>query len=166
MIAGLPGVGKTSVASALAVRVNAVHLSIDAIEESILGCGLPRGRQVGVAAYEAARAMAELNLPLGRDVVVDAVNDSDEARQTWREAASATGGELRFVHLVVSDYEAHRRRLLGRDRGLVHVPEPEWRDVQSRRAEYAPWVDRHIEIDTSETPVDAVVECVIPRLAG
>jgi hypothetical protein len=40
-------------------------------EESILGCGLPASWQVGVAAYEAARAMTELNLRLGHDVVVD-----------------------------------------------------------------------------------------------
>ncbi|MEE6283131.1 AAA family ATPase [Georgenia sunbinii] len=48
MLSGLPGVGKTSTAASVAGRVDAVHLSI-------LGCGLPAGWQVGVAAYEAAR---------------------------------------------------------------------------------------------------------------
>ncbi|WP_115923773.1 AAA family ATPase [Calidifontibacter indicus] len=83
-ISGLPGVGKSSIAAAVASRDGAVHLSIDPVEESILACGLPSGWQVGVAAYEAVGAMAEQNLRLGRDVVVDAVNDSEEARQTWR----------------------------------------------------------------------------------
>jgi predicted kinase len=41
VISGLPGVGKTSVAESAAARTGAVHLSIDAVEESILACGLP-----------------------------------------------------------------------------------------------------------------------------
>lgn len=134
VIAGLPGVGKTSVATELARHLDAVHLSIDAIEEAMLGCGLPTGWQVGVAAYETARAMAELNLRSGHCVVLDAVNDSEESRQTWRRAAVATDAELRFVHLVVGDQMEHRRRLAGRDRGFVHVPEPEWSQVGARRA--------------------------------
>lgn len=71
VVSGLPGVGKTSVAEIVATRTRSVHLSIDAVEESILACGLPSGWQVGVAAYEAVRAMAEQNLLLGHDVIVD-----------------------------------------------------------------------------------------------
>lgn len=119
VISGLPGVGKTSVAASVAGRLGAVHLSIDAVEEAILGCGLKAGWQVGVAAYEAARAMADLNLRLGHDVVVDAVNDSDEARQTWRTAAAATDAGPLFVHLVVSSAREHEKRLLNRDRGFT-----------------------------------------------
>ncbi|MEW1979672.1 AAA family ATPase [Citricoccus sp. NPDC079358] len=48
VVSGLPGVGKTSVAVIVAANTGAVHLSIDAVEESILACGLPTGRQVGV----------------------------------------------------------------------------------------------------------------------
>ena len=84
VISGLPGVGKTSIAEIVAARTRSVHLSIDAVEESILASGLPRGRHVGVAAYEATRAMAEQNLRLGHDVVVDAVNDSAPARDSAR----------------------------------------------------------------------------------
>lgn len=58
VISGLPGDGKTSVAEIAAARTGSVHLSIDAVEESILACGLPPEWQVGVAAYEAALAMA------------------------------------------------------------------------------------------------------------
>src|SRR5699024_12738709 len=72
---GPPGVRKPSVAGVCPARLGSVHLSIDAVEESILACGLPAGWQTGVAAYEAARAVAEMNLRLGRSVVVDAVND-------------------------------------------------------------------------------------------
>ncbi len=165
VLSGLPGVGKTSAAALVARRVGAVHLSIDAIEESIIGCGLPASWKVGVAAYEAARVMAELNLRLGHDVVVDAVNDSDEARQTWRNAAKATDADLVFVHLVNSDPREHERRLGGRDRGFKHVAEPRWEQVQVRGAEYLPWTDEHLELDTAVLSVDDVATAVVDRVA-
>ena len=148
VLSGLPGVGKTSIAEIVAARTGSVHLSIDEVEESILACGLPRGWQVGVAAYEATRAMAEQNLRLGHDIIVDAVNDSEEARQTWRTAASRTGAHLKFVCLVIADAQEHGRRLSGRDRGLVFVGEPTWADVERRRADFAAWSDEVLEFDT------------------
>lgn len=163
LICGLPGVGKTSIAEIVAARTRSVHLSIDAVEESILACGLPSGWQVGVAAYEAARAMAEQNLRLGHDVVVDAVNDSEEARQTWRTAASRTGARLEFVHLVISDAQEHERRLAGRDRGLAYVGEPSWSDVQRRRADYAGWSDEVLEFDTTSRAADEVADILVVR---
>lgn len=84
VISGLPGVGKTTVADLVGARLGAVRLSIDPVEDALLGAGFPQGWETGVAAYEAVRAMAELNLRTGRTVVVDAVNDSEPARDTWR----------------------------------------------------------------------------------
>ena len=164
VISGLPGVGKTSVAAIAAARTGSVHLSIDAVEESILACGLPSGWQVGVAAYEAARAMAELNLRLGRSVIVDAVSDSEEARQTWRTAATRTGARIDFVHLVIPDAREHERRLSGRDRGLVYVGEPTWTDVQRRRADYAAWTDEWVEFDAGARTADESAEALTARL--
>lgn len=166
IVAGLPGVGKTTVASILAQRMDAVHLSVDDIEESLLGAGLPPGWEVGVAAYEAARAVAERNLALGHDVVVDAVNDSDAARETWRRAAQAVGGALEFVHLVASDLQEHRRRLARRDRGFDHVGEPSWDAVARRREAYEPWAHAAREYDTSELSPETVVAQLIAHLAS
>ncbi len=166
VISGLPGVGKTSVAEITAASTGSVHLSIDAVEESLLACGLPAGWEVGVAAYEAARAMAEQNLRLGHDVVVDAVNDSDEARQTWRTAASRTGARIEFVYLMISDAREHERRLRGRDRGLTHVGEPTWSDVQRRRADYAAWSDEVVEFDTAARTADEVADALAAHLGA
>lgn len=132
----------------------------------MLSCGLPGSRQVGVAAYEATRAMAELNLQLGRNVMVDAVNDSEQARQTWRTAASRTGARLDFVHLVITDERKHEQRLRSRDRGLAHVGEPAWADVQRRRADYAAWSDKVLEFDTTALTADEVARALLSRLSA
>lgn len=165
VVSGLSGVGKTSVAEIVAARTRSVHLSIDAVEESILACGLPSGWQVGVPAYEAARAMAEQNLRLGHDVVVDAVNDSEPARQTWRTAAARTGAHIEFVYLMISDSREHERRLSGRDRGLAYVGEPTWTDVQHRRADYAAWADEVLEFDTAARTADEIAGALTTRLS-
>lgn len=164
-LSGLPGVGKTSVAEIVAARTGSVHLSIDEVEESILACGLPPGWQVGVAAYEATRAMSEQNLRLGHDVVVDAVNDSEAAQPTWRTAATRTGAHIEFVHLVISDAQEHERRLSGRDRGLTHVGEPTWSDVQRRREDYAVWSHGFLEFDTAALTAEEVADVLTARLS-
>lgn len=51
--------------------------------------------------------MAELNLRLGRSAIIDAVNDSEEVRQTWRVAAARTSSRIDFVHLVAADSQEH-----------------------------------------------------------
>ena len=96
VVSGLPGTGKSALADALAAHLGVVHLSIDVAEEAMLAVGLAPNWTTGVAAYEAAGALASLNLGLGSVVVVDAVSDSEDARSTWRSAgrtrwATSTG---------------------------------------------------------------------------
>jgi predicted kinase len=156
ILSGVPGVGKSAVAAELADRLSAVHLSIDPVEDAMLGAGLPAGWQTGVAAYEVTRAAAELNLARGRVVVVDAVNDSEPARATWRTAADRTQVPLVCVLLTCSDEGEHRRRLEGRVRGFGRLAEPTWPQVVERLASYQSWEDC-VVVDTGR-PLPAVVD--------
>jgi predicted kinase len=156
VVSGLQGTGKSTVAAALAHRWTAVHLSVDQVEDAMLGAGLPHAWTTGVAAYEVVRAATEQNLALGRVVVVDAVNDSADARQTWTRAAEASGSSVRFAVLTPPEESEHRRRLERRDRGLRHLPEPRWDEVEARATEFEPWDVDCIVVDSAQ-PVDAVV---------
>ena len=62
---GLPGTGKTTVAQALATKLKATYLRIDAIEQAIKSSGIG---EVGAAGYMVANALAEANLKLGISV--------------------------------------------------------------------------------------------------
>ena len=156
VVSGLPGVGKTTLADGLGSTLRAVRVSVDLVEDALLGAGLPADWTTGVAAYEAARAVAEENLALGQTVVVDAVNDSSPARETWQRAAEATGAQLITLLLVLADLDEHRERLDGRDRGLAHVPEPDWSEVEDRAQAFEPWESPHAVLDASAAPVDVL----------
>lgn len=160
VISGLPGVGKTAVAASVAARTISVHLSVDPVEDAMLDCGLPSGWNTGVAAYEAVRTLAEQNISLGHPVVVDAVNDSEAARDTWRNAASQQGATLKLVHLTCGDPVEHRRRLEGRQRGFTRLPEPTWHQVLDRKRDYPAWNDPHLEIDTGMASVEEITDRV------
>ena len=164
-MSGLPGTGKTTVAHVLAQRLGAVHLSIDPVENAMLESGLDKGWSSGVAAYEVVRVMAQHNLMLGLPVVVDAVNDSELARDTWRRAAGETGTTVHFVLLTLPDEQEHRRRLEGRERGLSMISEPTWERVCARAETYEPWVGPCSLIDASG-PLDAVVNEVLAAVTS
>ncbi|MFA9431850.1 AAA family ATPase [Egicoccus sp. AB-alg2] len=164
VISGLPATGKTTLAAALARHARAVHLSVDTVEDAMLRCGLEHGWTTGVAAYEAVSAAARQNLSLGLTVVVDAVNDSEPARQVWRDAAASCGVELRFVLLVPPATSEHQRRLRVRQRGLDLLPEPSWRQVEARAAGYEPWPDAPLALLADE-PVETLVQRLVHELA-
>ena len=166
VISGLPGTGKTTVAERVARRVGAAHLSIDPVEDALMGAGFPPGWQTGVAAYEAVRAMAELTLRTGTSVVVDAVNDSEPARETWSRAAAAAGAEVRWFVITVADETTHARRLADRVRDFAHLAEPTWEQVQRLRRESAPWPDAVPRIETAERDVAGIVDEIAHALGA
>ena len=163
VISGLPGTGKSAVAEHVARALAAVHLSVDTIEDALLGAGLTAGWTSGVAAYEAVRAVAEQNLRIGNTVVVDAVSDSAEARSTWQCAAGATGCRLRWLVLLAPPEPEHRRRLASRVRGFQHLREPSWDDVTARAGSSAPWPAGTPQIST-DAALDVVVREALAHL--
>jgi predicted kinase len=157
VLSGLSGTGKSTVGEAVARRRRAVWLSVDEVEDALLGAGLVSDSTAGVAAYEAVAAAAADNLRLGHVVIVDAVNDSEPARDTWRRAAEAASVPLVFVLLTPPEEREHRRRLEERTRRLSHQSEPTWEQVQARGERFEHWRDPPTSIDSGQ-PLEVVVD--------
>ncbi len=82
VFAGLPGVGKTTVAREVARRLGAMYLRVDTIEQALRAGGtLPAG--VVAEGYAVAYRVAADNLALGHVVVADLVNPLALTRDTW-----------------------------------------------------------------------------------
>lgn len=134
VFAGLPGVGKSVLARAVADVIGATYLRIDTIESAIVSTLAPfRDNPVGYAVVE--RVAAD-QLVAGRDVVADAVNGVAAARAGW-VALARSGVLLRFVEVRCSDTAEHRRRVEERGPEMPGHGVPTWEQVLRRR--YEPW---------------------------
>ncbi|MEV0644074.1 AAA family ATPase [Phytomonospora sp. NPDC050363] len=162
VFSGLPGAGKTTLAAATAAALDCTHLSVDTAEAAMWRCGVGRDAGAGVAAYEVAAAVAEVQLKAGRDAVVDAVNAVAEARATWDRVGSAAGVPVVWFECVLDDLALHRARLEARP-PVPDFADPTWADVCRRREEYAPWPDSVVRVETSG-PVEELLTQVLERL--
>lgn len=130
VFAGLPGSGKTTIARQCADQLGATFLRIDSIESAIVSTLMPfEGNPVG---YVVAQRVAADQLRGGRDVVVDAVNNVEVARDGWRRLGDAHGDPARFVEVICSDPVEHRRRVESRTAEMPGHGVPTWDQVQRR----------------------------------
>lgn len=163
VMAGLPGSGKSTIAAAAARQLGCAVVSVDPIEAAMWIAGIDRTQPTGLAAYVVAEIVAQEQLRLGHDVIVDAVNDVEPARHQWRGLAERAGVELLFVEVVAADADEHRRRLEARRRGIEGFPEPTWESIEARRAGFAEWTEDRLRLDFERTPganADAVIAAV------
>ncbi|MCA6109966.1 AAA family ATPase [Bradyrhizobium cenepequi] len=154
-MAGLPGVGKSSIAQHLARRTGAVWLRIDSMDQAIWASGTAPS-DLFDSTYRAAQAVAADNLALGLDVIADCVNDCQEARDGWETAARRIGAEVKWLEVVCSDPLEHRRRVETRSSDIVGLHLPDWDAVAARA--YDKWNRDRIVIDTAHRNLEVCVD--------
>jgi predicted kinase len=164
VLSGLPGAGKSTVAEGVARALHAPILSVDPIEAAMWRGGMQHGLS-GVAAYGVAAALAEEQLALGLTTVIDAVNPVEAPRRLWRGLAHRYGATLAVIEVVCSDLAVHRRRVEARKRNMDGVPDLTWSRVEQRRAEFEPWRDLRLVLDSSELDEDAMIQRALDHLA-
>lgn len=159
VFSGLPGVGKTVIARALAAATGGIHLRIDSIEQALRNEGL----QVEGEGYSVAYAVAEDNLRLGRSVIADCVNPWPLTREAWQAVARRAGVRVIDVEVVCSDAKEHRRRVESRRPEIPGHTLPTWREVSER--DYRARTDDRIVLDTARLDVGGSVQAVLWALS-
>lgn len=162
ILGGLPAVGKTSIAKALAQSLNAVHLRIDTIEQSLINANACTKESIYDQGYSIAYALAQDNLNLGLSVVADSVNPIEETRHAWREVALSSGVPYLEIELICSDKQEHQRRAENRRSDIPFLSLPSWENIQSR--EFEVWGDRQLFIDTSKVSITAALAQITNHL--
>jgi predicted kinase len=147
VLSGLPGSGKSTVAEGISRSLSLPVFSVDPIEAAMWRGGIARA-QTGVAAYVIAATLADEHLRLGHSVIIDAVNPVEAPRAAWRDLAAKYQAGLKIIECICADETVHRRRIEARVRA-IGMPEVTWARVLERRAEYQPWTDQRLTLDTS-----------------
>lgn len=161
VFAGLPGSGKTRLARRVAQRTGTTFLRVDTIESAIATMLAPfLSNPVG---YVAAEWVAQEQLDNGRDVVIDAVNNVEIARQGWIDLARRTGAQLHFIEVRCSDPVEHQRRLENRLPDWPGQGAPTWDQVRQR--EWQPFTVPRLLVDNLGDP-EPHVEWILQQLAA
>lgn len=137
-LAGLPGVGKSTVARGLAERFSGVLVSVDEVESALLKAEFEYSFATGMAAYLVAEQVARANLALSHHVIIDAANYVAYSRQLWVGLANQHATALLFVEVVCTDLALHAERLASRP-AVAGLPKLDFDDVVVRYAETETW---------------------------
>jgi predicted kinase len=147
VFAGLPGVGKSTLAARVAGALPAAVLAVDTVDFTLQRYQVTEQRP-GFAAYGVVAALAEEQLRIGHSVIIDAVNPVRAARQLWVDLAERVDVPLRVVEVVCGDDAEHRRRVEARYAARDHDGVPDWVRVLERQAEYEPYRGPRLVVDT------------------
>lgn len=148
-IGGLPAVGKTTVARAVAGQLRAAYVRIDSIEAAITRAANQSLEAMSWASppgYEVGYNVAVDQLQVGLDVVAESVNPLQASRDAWRNAAFRVDAHVIEVEIVCSDVDEHRRRAEERVCDLPGLDKQTWEQITSRY--YDLWERDRVVVDT------------------
>jgi predicted kinase len=163
VIGGLPGTGKSTIATALARHTATMFLRVDRIEQTMVVWS-SLTHPVGPAGYAVAHEIAAEQLELGMDVIVECVNPVAVTRDGWIGTATAAGAAVVEVELLCSDRAVHRHRVKTRSSDVEGLVKPTWEEVLSR--EYETWTRPHLVFDTATMAVDPIVDRIVGSIGA
>lgn len=165
LVAGPPGVGKTTLAFAVGKRLGWTVLDKDTLKSCLLDLGAPEAI-AGPASYELLLEIARDALSIGQSIILDCPAHHRSFLERCATLASEYGGDFRIL-LCLLDREARVRRMANRS-----VRSSQWVTLDHNRetdpeewVEFFPdhslvlWLDNPVEIVTGRA-IDALRTCV------
>jgi predicted kinase len=102
VLSGLPGSGKSTLAKGLSDLSGAILLRVDVFEQDLRNVN-SSDFDVGAQGYQIGYDHARRHLLEGKDVIADAVNAVEPAREGWRAIAQETGTRVIEIEIVCTN---------------------------------------------------------------
>lgn len=164
VLVGLPGAGKTWLATELRRRTGAVVLESDDLRALLFGkptYSVEESRRL----FAAIHAAIEDLLRRGAPVILDATNLAEGEREPLYRIAEAAGARLVIVRVVAPRWLIHRR-LARRTLGIEPSRSEAGVVVYERmRHRFEPIQRPHFRVDTSREAA-AVIEAIVREMEG
>jgi predicted kinase len=160
IFSGLPGVGKSTLASVLAKHIGATYLRVDVFEQALRDI---YQTDIFDEGYQLAFRVATDNLKQGLSVIADSCNSVTESRIAWQQVATDLDMQFVNIEVVCSDKSEHQHRVETRQTSIPNLALPTWQKVQKR--EYQPWDQKVTRLDTAHKIVQQSTEQLL-RLLG
>lgn len=159
IFSGLPGVGKTTLAKALAQTIsNIVYFRIDTIEYYLKK---EYSQELTKQGYEIAYYQAKENLKLGKSVIIDCCNPVFESRELWNKLSQVSSTKVINIEVICSDKQTHQNRVETRYKSDPNKY-PTWQNVLDR--DYQPWNQDIIKINTADFNIEHSLKTLIDQL--
>lgn len=150
IVSGIPGTGKSLIASALSEATGAPVVGRDVVGAALSRTTVtPSGDPAGVA-FELLGRIAVEQLEVGSAAILDSVGGNRETRSRWRALAETRGVPLVVIECICSDERVHRDRVEGRRRGIPGWYELTWEHVERVRRRYTSWDEPRLMLDANE----------------
>lgn len=160
VVGGLPGAGKSSLADALAERLQVPVFNKDHIEASLWRGGVTAELNSWQVAEDLLTTLAGEQLRRNQSAILDTVARTARSREAWRIVSLEHGAAFVPIECICSDAALHRRRIEGRDRGIPGWYELTWEDVERVGNGWEPWLDDHLVVD-SVSPLEENIEAAL-----
>ncbi len=146
IICGLPGTGKTTLAKAVAEKINAVYLNSDSIRMSMLE-EREYTEEEKKRVYEAMFVEAEKQLTEGKNVVLDATFYKKELRETAEGVAKKADVGFFIVECVTHE-DLLKERIFKRKKEESES-EADFEVYKKVKTQFEPIEKEHLAVDTS-----------------
>lgn len=160
VMSGLPGTGKSTLATAISDITYLPLISPDVIKEALIKNGELSDYRDGSLTWQAATREAEKQLRQGNPIIIDAINAEAAAKETWITLAGRLDARIIVIECYVSDSAVHKIRIKNRKKNLIGIPEVDWDWVENRRSVYTHWSIPILRID-GLTPIDKSIKTVL-----
>ena len=163
VVGGLPATGKSTIGRILAEQTKTAYLRVDHIEHAIVTWSA-LSHPLGPAGYAVAYDLAQEQLQLRLDVIVECVNPIALTRDSWSKIAAENSAAILEVEVVCSDESEHRRRVETRTSDVEGLRKPMWSAALER--EYEPWRRKHLVVDSARMSAESAARLIESKIVA